>query len=314
MSFPDPAVLPKLVVFGEALTDLIRTGPDQWRSVPGGSCWNVARVAATLGLPTAWAGAVSADLFGQAIVASSLAAGLDRRFVQIVDKPPLLAVVHELSPPAYFFIGNDSADLSFDENKLPAGWADACEIAHFGCISLVREPLGSRLVALAERLKQRGVRISFDPNHRHLMDARYPALFERMARIADVLKASEEDLAAIYPGMSLAHAIERIRTLAPTAILLITKGRDGMLLIRGDERLAQGAFTVAVVDTVGAGDASLGGFIASMLTADDAGLETHLRFAAATAAAVCSRSGAHAPHRDEVLAVLRGGADDDREV
>ncbi|HET8880998.1 MAG TPA: carbohydrate kinase [Solimonas sp.] len=314
MSSPDPAVFPRLVVFGEALTDLIRTGPDQWRSVPGGSCWNVARVAATLGLPTAWAGAVSADPFGQAIVEGSIAAGLDRRFVQIVDKPPLLAVVHELSPPAYFFIGNDSADLSFDENELPAGWVDACEIAHFGCISLVREPLGSRLVALAEQLKQRGVRISFDPNHRHLMDARYPALFERMARIADVLKASEEDLAAIYPGLPLTHAIERIRTLAPTALLLITKGRDGMQLIRGETMFEQPSFTVTVADTVGAGDASLGGFIASLLTSDNAGLQTHLRFASATAAVVCSRSGAHAPSRDEVLAILGGRADDDRKT
>src|SRR3546814_14747923 len=113
-------------------------------------------------------------------------------------------------------ISDWSSDVcSSDLNKLPAGWADACEVAHFGCISLVREPLGSRLVALAERLKQRGVRISFDPNHRHLMDARYPALFERMARVADVLKASEEDLAAIYPGMPLQHAVERVRALAP---------------------------------------------------------------------------------------------------
>src|SRR3546814_18418107 len=108
MSSPDPAVLPKFVVFGEALTDLIRTGPDQWRSVPGGSCWNVARVAATLGLPTAWAGAVSADPFGQAIVAGSVAAGLDLRFVQIAAKPPRTAVVQQLSPPASSLIRKDT--------------------------------------------------------------------------------------------------------------------------------------------------------------------------------------------------------------
>src|SRR3546814_308626 len=64
--------------------------------------------------------------------------------------------------------------------------------------------------------------------------------------------------------------------------------------------LEQPSFAVMVADTVGAGDACLGGFIASMLTAGEAGLETHLRFAAATAAVVCSRSGAHAPSRSEV--------------
>src|SRR3546814_11246498 len=72
--------------------------------------------------------------------------------------------------------------------------------------------------------------------------------------------------------------------------------------------LEQPSFAVMVADTVGAGDACLGGFIASMLTAGEAGLETHLRFAAATAAVVCSRSGAHAPGRREVLAIQIGRA------
>ena len=33
---------PAFVAAGEALTDLIRTGPDGWRSLVGGSTWNVA--------------------------------------------------------------------------------------------------------------------------------------------------------------------------------------------------------------------------------------------------------------------------------
>src|SRR3546814_16452837 len=68
--------------------------------------------------------------------------------------------------------------------------------------------------------------------------------------------------------------------------------KDGVQLIRGETMLEQPSFAVMVADTVGAGDACLGGFNASMLTAGEAGLETHLRFAAATAAVVCSRNGA----------------------
>lgn len=44
--------LPGLVVFGEALTDLVPAGDGLWHSVPGGACWNLARVAATLGVRT----------------------------------------------------------------------------------------------------------------------------------------------------------------------------------------------------------------------------------------------------------------------
>ena len=51
MTTPDPANFPAFVAAGEALTDLIRTGPDGWRSLVGGSTWNVARVMARLGVP-----------------------------------------------------------------------------------------------------------------------------------------------------------------------------------------------------------------------------------------------------------------------
>lgn len=74
------ASLPRLLVFGEALTDFVRTGDNTWQSAAGGSCWNVARVAATLGLPTGWGGAVSDDLFGKEIVEKSVRANLDMRF------------------------------------------------------------------------------------------------------------------------------------------------------------------------------------------------------------------------------------------
>src|SRR5690606_15335484 len=86
-----PTGLPRLVVFGEALTDLVRTGEDSWRSIAGGACWNVARVAATLGVETGWGGAVSDDLFGARLVELSREAGLDPRFLQVVPRPPLLA-------------------------------------------------------------------------------------------------------------------------------------------------------------------------------------------------------------------------------
>src|SRR5690606_17076441 len=147
-----PTGLPRLVVFGEALTDLVRTGEDSWRSIAGGACWNVARVAATLGVETGWGGAVSDDLFGARLVELSREAGLDPRFLQVVPRPPLLAVVHQIDPPRYFFLGENAADLAFDEAALPAGWEAACQFVHFGCISLVRQPLGERLVALAVRL------------------------------------------------------------------------------------------------------------------------------------------------------------------
>ncbi|KAF1694186.1 carbohydrate kinase [Pseudoxanthomonas koreensis] len=296
--------MPRLVVFGEALTDLVRSGEDSWRSIAGGACWNVARVAATLGVPTGWGGAVSDDLFGREIIDLSRAAGLDPRFWQVVAKAPLVAVVHQLDPPRYFFLGNDSADLAFDPSRLPEGWERACELAHFGGISLVRQPLGARLVAIAEALHAAGVPVSFDPNCRNLMDATYPPLFERMAALATVLKLSDEDLCHVYPALATEDALARVRALAPAATLLYTRGGDGMTAYRGDERIEQPAFEVAVADTVGAGDAFVGGYLASLLQRPAASLVEHVRFAAAAAAAACTHAGAHAPTTSEVQALL----------
>lgn len=74
--------LPRFIAFGEALTDLIRTGPDRWRSACGGSPWNVAVAVSTLGQLSAFAGAISQDAFGAEIWACSQEANLDMRFIQ----------------------------------------------------------------------------------------------------------------------------------------------------------------------------------------------------------------------------------------
>ena len=175
--------LPEFVSFGEALTDMIRVAPDQWKSVPGGAPWNVAMVMSYFGIPSAFGGAISSDCFGDEIWKTTIHAKLDLRFTQRLQKSPLLAIVHETHPPKYYFIGDDSADLHFDVAALPEGWEKAVRWAHFGCISLARQPLADRLVATAERLHKLGVKISYDPNFRAVMDESYDPILARMAEI-----------------------------------------------------------------------------------------------------------------------------------
>jgi fructokinase len=297
----------RLVVFGEALTDFIREPDGRWRDVPGGSCWNVARSAARLGLPTGYAGAVSRDPFGDELLRLTREARLDPRFTQQVDRSPLLAMVFSKHPPQYFFVGDDSADLNFDVGALPAGWLEEAECVHFGCISLVREPHASRLVALAERVHAAGKRICFDPNYRNLMGPGYRATLQRLAAIATHLKASDEDLAGLFPGLGAEAALRELRAMAPQAEILLTQGAQGMRLFEGGREHRQPAFPVTVADTVGAGDATMGGWMASLLQDPGAPAQRHLAFAAATAAVVCARSGAYAPTREEVAAVLSAG-------
>ena len=290
---------PLMLCAGEALTDMIDQGDEHWVSRVGGSVWNVARALAVLGEPTAFAGAISRDRFGDALWAASEAVGVDLRLLQRVERSPLLAIVEKSEPPSYFFIGDDSADLHFDPAALPEGWMDGLRWAHFGGISLAREPLASRLVALAGQLKARGVAISYDPNYRNLMDERYAPTLEAMAALADVIKVSDDDLRGLFPdlcsGMNLDKALAYLRSLNPGALCMLTRGGQGASLFKGDARCDAQAPKVAVVDTVGAGDASAAGLLHSLARHPQRALQAHLHAALAAGSAACLQAGATPP-------------------
>ena len=302
---------PLMLCAGEALTDMIDQGGDRWVSRVGGSTWNVARALAVLGQPTAFAGAISRDRFGDALWAASEAVGLDLRLLQRVERAPLLAIVEKSEPPRYFFIGEDSADLHFDPARLPAGWAGALRWAHFGGISLAREPLASKLVALARELKARGVAISYDPNYRNLMDERYAPVLREMASLADLVKVSDDDLRGLFPGLGLDGALDRLRSFNPAAMYLLTRGGQGASLFHEDVRCDAHAPRVEVVDTVGAGDASAAGLLHSLARHPERPLQAHLHAALAAGSAACLQAGATPPQpaaMQELFERLQGDA------
>jgi fructokinase len=286
---------PAMLCAGEALTDMIHQGGEQWVSRVGGSTWNVARALAVLGEATAFAGAISRDRFGDALWTASEEVGLDLRLLQRVDRSPLLAVVEKSEPPRYFFIGDDSADLHFDPAALPAGWADALRWAHFGGISLAREPLASKLVTLARQLKAKGVAISYDPNYRNVMDERYTPTLQAMAALADVIKVSDDDLRGLFPGLALDDALLRLRASNPGALCLLTRGGEGASLFHGAQRVDARAPKVSVVDTVGAGDASVAGLLHSLARHPGRPRQAHLHAALAAGSAACLQAGATPP-------------------
>ena len=311
--------LPKFVSIGEALTDLIRVSSsadgEQWLSKTGGSDWNVARVMASLGVTTGFSGAISQDWFGDALFTASQAANLDLRFLQRVNRAPLLAIVYETSPPQYNFIGENSADLAFDPTALPDGWQQEAKWAHFGGISLAREPLASCLVTLAESLKQAGVKISYDPNFRNLMDQHYDATLKKMAALADIIKVSDEDLCGLFRTDNHVAALKTLRSFNPDAAILLTLGAQGASMLVGDQHWHVSPPAIKIVDTVGAGDAGVAGLIyaliqesqlqESQLSSSSAiNWYEHLRFSVACGSAACMNVGAKPPQLAQVQALL----------
>jgi fructokinase len=296
--------LPLIVSAGEALTDLVTAGDNRWTAHPGGAGWNVARACAALGVPSAFAGAVGQDNFGDDLAQASAQAGLDLRFLQRVPAPTLMAVVYRRDPPAYRFLGENSADLHFDPAGLPPGWLGAARWLHVGGISLSRWPLAATLLGVIGEARAAGVKISFDPNaritHRH---PDYPAVFGRVARQADLMKFSDEDLAFFFPGTSEAGALQQLRGMNPRAPIVITRGAQGASLYHAAGRADVGAVPVQVADTVGAGDALCAGLLVGATERPEARWTEHLALGLRAAAAACAHAGAYAPTRADVEAL-----------
>jgi fructokinase len=183
--------------------------------------------------------------------------------------------------------------------------AVAAVAVHVGALGLVMEPIGSAVERLVLADVPPDALVMLDPNCRPGAIADRAAYLGRIGRIAaraDVVKASVDDLAYLYPGNSAAEAAELLLA-GGSALVLVTDGPRPARAFMPGAVLAVEVPAVEVVDTIGAGDAFGGGFLAwwssNGLTRSDLNrpplVRTAVKAAAAVAAATCGRPGADPP-------------------
>lgn len=304
-SRPDPA--PALVV-GEALVDVVRRpgGDDDERA--GGSAANVAVALARLGRPVRLATAWGADDRG-----AMLAAHLGRAGVVLAGDPPVLprtsTAIATLGP-------SGAATYAFDLDwRLPSVVAEDPRVVHACSIGAVLPPGCHDVRALVERLR-RGATVSYDVNARAAITGTGPevvARTEALAALADVVKASDEDLAILWPGRSEDATVAALLRAGPAAVVL-TRGDAGASVTTREGSADASAPEVVVADTIGAGDTLGAGLVDALWEADLLGgqrrdalarlpLEqwrSFLEHAVRAAAVTVSRPGADPPYRAEL--------------
>jgi fructokinase len=310
----DPASL--ITVIGEALIDLVPgEEPDSVRARPGGSPYNVAFGLARLGHPTALMARFSDTALGAILRRRALSAGLRLDAAPVVREPTTLAVVSldADAQASYDFYVEGTADWNwtpFELSRLPA----QTRVLHFGSLASWLPPGGDRILDLAKVVRARGdVLVSYDPNLRPPLlghPDRARPIVERRVAVAHVSKASREDVAWLYPGRSwgwvAAHWLE-----LGAGLVVITGGADGSeAFTPSGITVHRPAPAVAVVDTVGAGDAFTAGLLGALVrrrihrpealgaaTADS--LAGILDEAIAIATITCTRVGADPPTATE---------------
>jgi fructokinase len=152
-----------------------------------------------------------------------------------------------------------------------------------------------------------------DPNVRPWVIPDRDAYLRRLRRVLErthVVKVSEEDLAWLDPDRPPPDAARALLDLGPT-VALLTLGGEGALAVTASGDLRVPAPAVEVVDTIGAGDAFGGGFVAWWrerglgpdALGDDELVEQATRQAVLVAALTCARPGASPPFARELHTV-----------
>lgn len=306
--------IPHALVIGEALIDLVERPGTEPVAVVGGSPLNVAVGLSRLGVRTALRTHIGSDEYGAMI----------RRHLQENDVAVTAGSVHPgRTSTARATIGADgSAEYVFDVDWAPGPAPEpepAPVLVHTGSIAATLDP-GDKVVGETLAELRSVATISYDPNVRPaLMGDRATARtrIEAIIRAADVVKASDEDLAWLYPGTDPTTVVRRWRELGPS-VVVVTRGELGAYAVTRHVVVDVDAPQVAVIDTIGAGDSFMAGLLTGLgdhdllgrgavddLEAVDADtLRSAMEHAAACAALTVSRHGADPPDRDTVRAAL----------
>jgi fructokinase len=264
---PSPAV----TVIGEALIDLVQLDqPGDYRARPGGSPFNVAVGLTRLGHRTALMARLADNTFGRMLRTHAAAEGIDLTYAPSAAEPTTLAVVSmdTLGRASYDFYLDGTADWQWTEAETALVPPDTA-VLHFGSVASWTPPAEQHIHRAVKRVRAAGTAlISYDPNIRPALlgdPAHGRPAVERGVALAHLVKASREDVEWLYPDTPLERIAAHWLDLG-ALLVVVTDGPDGAHVFRsGASSVSRPGRTVAVVDTVGAGDAFTSGLLGALL-------------------------------------------------
>jgi fructokinase len=308
------------VVCGETLIDLVQSDAatsdshsSTWLALSAGGPMNSAVALGKLGRDTHFLGRISRDAFGRQLRQHILEANVKLDLATESSQATSIAVVSldEQGVASYTFHFNDTANFGWQVDDLPVLNSD--DWLHIASLSCVVSP-GAEV--LLDWMHDVTAGISYDINVRPTVITDPDAYWSKVqpwlrmvGRRGGIVKASDEDIkflakaASSGAGESEADPVElagRWVEQYGLGLGVITLGPGGGAAVEPGGNITRvPGFPAKVVDTVGAGDTFMAGFLDGYVELK-LGVEGSLERGAAAAAIVCSRRGAQPPTEAEV--------------
>ena len=310
----------RFVVCGEALIDLVEadaTSNDSfsstWLALSAGGPMNSAVALGKLGADTHFLGRLSRDAFGRQLRQHILEANVKLDLATESSQATSIAVVSldEQGVASYTFHFNDTANFGWQIDDLPELSSD--DWLHIASLSCIVSP-GAEVLIDWMRDVQAGV--SYDINVRPTVITDPDVYWTKVqpwlrvvGRRQGIVKASDEDIKFLAKaeasggGQGGGDPVELAGTWVEQyglGLAVTTLGPGGGVAIEPGGNITRvPGFPTTVIDTVGAGDTFMAGFLDGWVELH-LGLEGSLERGAAAASIVCARRGAQPPTSAEV--------------
>jgi len=266
---------PRILCLGEVLFDRLADqlgreleAVESWTPYPGGAPANVACGVAKLGTSTGFIGCVGQDEPGEELVTLLHSLNVDVTGVQHHPIAPTrqVYVTRSESGDRHFagfgaYDTTEFADTRLRADKLSRSLFESADFLVLGTLELAYPETRQAIYQALELAERFYVKILLDVNWRPIFwpdpDAAVQLIQDLIKRV-DFLKLSDEEAQWLFgtvdPGV-IAHRIDTAEG------VLVTAGERGSAYCLGGHKGQVPVFPVQVVDTTGAGDSFVAGFV-----------------------------------------------------
>ncbi len=241
-----------------------------------------------LGHSVEWVGVVGADEVGMRVRRDLQAEGVGLKFSRIVTTAATGFMLRELSSPErtrVSYYRHDSAGSLLAPSDVTPAVAAGADLVHVtGITPALSDTCAAAVRAAVEQAHAAGITVSFDVNYRRTLplSGRAKEFARDLLPLVDILFVGQDELWLVSDEQDPLAAVKLLLAGNPAEVV-VKRGAAPALGVTAVGELAEcAAWSIQVVDVVGAGDSFAAGYLAAR--AEGRALAERLRWATTCAA------------------------------